>query len=196
MTNLDHEHYPAILRDLGEKVADLLIDDGLGETDALAVAWEVTEHIRVEWGGRDVYVCKRQKKASKNVDPLPGQEALFGPGELMTPEPLEAVDVPEKFVSPLQNAWQALQSRVPDEQAMRLAEAIVMLIRFDLSGLSTYFPKGERYENALRDADIYNSFSSALIDRFCRKHGITRRRIYQVLEIEHRRRQKPLPFNK
>lgn len=191
MTDLAHDDYPEILRDLGDKVADLLIDADLTEREALAVAWDVTEHIRVEWGGSQPYFCKPRRPAPKDA-PLPGQQGLFG--EVETANQEQADPLPERFEMLRQAAWQALSRHVDDRRAVDLAGGITSLIRADLAGSHLYISKGERYVQGRRNAEIYAAFCSATIDRTCRQHGLTRARIYQILNQEHRRRQRPLPF--
>ncbi|OHD24623.1 MAG: hypothetical protein A2Y38_16750 [Spirochaetes bacterium GWB1_59_5] len=180
MNNLAEEYYPEILLDLRDKIAELIGDQG--------AAFAITEYIRRERGGRNLYLPKGRKR--KPAEPEPGgQEALFAPAvgaPLVAPDS----DAVPGWIDRLRQAAEKIL--VERGLAAELAPAVAELVRAELTGEGVYIPQGQRYAQALRDADILDRFSRANIDRLCSQHGLTEQRVYQILNKELRKRQRRL----
>jgi len=171
------EHYPEILLDLRDKIAELI-----GDPQA---AFAITEHIRAERGGRNHYLRRGRKRKPAPAAP-DEQQGLFGPVEQGPEPPPEA---PEWIVRLGQAAGQILAERgLVSEQA----EAVAELVRAELTGERAYIPQGQSFELARRDADIFKRFRRANIDALCQEHGISEQQVYAVLRKEYGRRQRRL----
>ena len=168
------EHYPEILLDLRDKIAELI-----GDPEA---AFAVTEHLRRERGGRNHYL--RQGRKRKPAEPAPEQEGLFGP--IREGEAAQVEEAPEWIAQLRLAAEQILLGRGLDGA---LAAAVAELVRAELTGEQAYIPQGQRYELARRDAAIFRCFRRSNIDAICRQHGISEQQVYAVLRRELRRRQ-------
>lgn len=78
--------------------------------------------------------------------------------------------------------------------ALELTEGL----RAEIGGLQTYHSKGVRYELSLRDRQILAEFTGRNQEALAKKHGLTPRQMYNILEVrlreEYERRQGVLPL--
>lgn len=181
------EMYPEILRDIGDKVASCLEEGGVSSEAAESVAWQVTEHLRRTNSGGSRYICKRPPKQNAAKDaPLPGQQALFA-GKTEVPAEEETTREFSGIIAEIQKI--TFDSLDGDERAQKLAGKVAAMVQIDLEGSLIYLPKGQRYEHAKRNAEIFDRFSRDRLPVLCAEYGLTEQRIYQILDAEADRRQ-------
>lgn len=70
----------------------------------------------------------------------------------------------------------------PSAEADAAAERVAEHLRKFLGGAWHYVPKGYHYELTLRDRDIYEKFNGRNQRELCEEYGITRVRLYQILQ--------------
>lgn len=74
--------------------------------------------------------------------------------------------------------------------ALRLAEGL----RAEIGGSQPYLSKGERYNQQVRDREIYAASNGRNIDELAHKHGLTPRQVYNIIATQADARQGKLPF--
>lgn len=172
------EHYPEILLDLLAKIDALLDHD--------EAAFAIVERIRLDWSGANRYFSKGRRKAPAAAVPSE-QQALFGDAP---PQPADPA-LPELIERLRRDAEQIL---VDKGLTAEKAAEVAALVHGELLGEQFYVPKGQAFELARRDQEIYRRFSSATIDILCRRYGLTRQRVYQINAEQVKQRQLRLPL--
>lgn len=86
----------------------------------------------------------------------------------------------------------------PSAQAAAAAERVAEHLRKFLGGTWQYIPKGYHYDLDRRDREIYEKFNGRNQTELCDEYGITRVRLYQILqqvraELRARRREGVAP---
>lgn len=104
---------------------------------------------------------------------------------------------PQQLAELVDVTVQALKrERVPDEDAVRLAEVIVLAQAMYLGGDRIYLPKGDALATALTHARIFHEHNGDNVPELARRYGMSTRhiqRIYrQQLLVRRGRRQFPL----
>ncbi|MDH3998049.1 MAG: hypothetical protein OET90_04340 [Desulfuromonadales bacterium] len=73
---------------------------------------------------------------------------------------------------------QGLETQQAQDIAWRAAE----MVRCDWAGQDLYIPKGKRFEQLQRDAEIYRRFTGSNHLALAREYGISQRQIYSVIK--------------
>lgn len=85
-----------------------------------------------------------------------------------------------------------------DPRVAQLALELTEGLRAEIGGNQTYHSKGVRYDLSLRDRQILAEFTGRNHDALAKKHGLTPRQMYNILEVrlreEFERRQGSLPL--
>lgn len=68
------------------------------------------------------------------------------------------------------------------EQASKLAEVVVASISFMLGGRSMYLPSGNELKAFIRDYQIYREFTGHNHEALCRRYGLAKPTIYQIIQ--------------
>jgi Mor family transcriptional regulator len=92
---------------------------------------------------------------------------------------------------------QALKrERVPDEDAVRLAEVVVLAQAMYLGGDRIYLPKGDALATALTHARIFHEHNGRNVHELARRYGLSTRQIQHIysrqLRYRRGRRQRQL----
>lgn len=74
------------------------------------------------------------------------------------------------------------QLGLTQEQARRAAFLFAEVVRRDWSGSNLYLAKGLSYDISQRDRQIYAEFDGRNHDMLARKHKLTTRRLYQIID--------------
>lgn len=94
-------------------------------------------------------------------------------------------------------AAQLLACGLPAERAAEIGLDIAEHIRGEWGGQALYFPKGERFDLARRDAQIYNKFNGRNVEELAREYDLTVVHVYRIVKQignEQRRKRQPELF--
>jgi Mor family transcriptional regulator len=78
-----------------------------------------------------------------------------------------------------------------EQEAMAFGFEVAEFIRRHWSGQAVYIPKGHHFTLSKRDQEILKEFDGSNRGEICRKHGITARRFYQILNANRLRGKAP-----
>jgi Mor family transcriptional regulator len=109
-------------------------------------------------------------------------------GNLPMPDNLDAVPVEIEDAWPqlLTDMLQVVQAAYVDQgaqpdQARELAIIALRALASYHGGRTFYLPRGDRLEQALRDARMWDEFNGKNIGDLCTRYRLTEQRVYQVL---------------
>ena len=80
---------------------------------------------------------------------------------------------------------------VSETEAAEIGIVCADKVRHSFGGDEVYIPKAMSLEYTQRDLDIQAMLVTATIEEVCKKYGITRRRVYQILKAVNDGIQKP-----
>lgn len=112
---------------------------------------------------------------------------------------------PDKIPVEIEDAWpqlltdmlQVVQAAFIDngaqpEQARELSFVAMRALAQYHGGRTFYLPRGDRLEQALRDARMWDEFNGKNIGDLCSRYRLTEQRVYQVLAEQRTLRQRKI----
>lgn len=153
--------YPEVLVELSDSIGRALVNAGLTAAVALQVAGDLVEHIRTNWGGRSVYINRR--------------DALFEASDAETGElALLLRDVAGKAVELL------VVKDVPPVEADAIGRDVVRLLQQERGTEKIYLPKGRAMDNSRRNAEIWARYTGQNASELGREFGLTDRMVQMI----------------
>ena len=183
------DHYPEILRDIYDKIEDLIIDAGQ-TSSTVDIALYVTEWIREHWSGRYLlrtWWCHLDGSADTTTGILPAVKVQVD--QLRTVRGREFRDVVLSIVL----------TKIQSGRPCYLAVAIAELVEKEWSTKKIYVPFGANVDRAIKDLQIWQDFGGGMadIEKVVAKHNICQTSIYEafrrVQDAKKEREQPKLP---
>lgn len=165
---IDNEKYPEELEAAALQLHDRIVELGVAEADAARIAWELAEHLRVNWGGLQTYI-----RAPEQADD--GQIDLLGGAASAMPECEILADLAEQAEERL--AATGCDPAQAAEMGARLAQH---MNQFWGSG-QLYICKGKHYEISLRDREIFRRFNGDNHYWLAREYDLTVQHVYRIV---------------
>lgn len=180
------DKYPEELRNAGELAALRLVELGIEAADAERIGWELAEHLRTFWGGRQKYILHPRQSdqgqgglfdSANHGDGLTGQEML--------------VDIAEQVEERL------LALGYANDEASSMGWDVTRRLNDHWGGGLLYICKGLHYEIERRDLEIYSRFNGDNHEWLASEYNLTVQHIYRIVKrvgaIERAKRQASLP---
>jgi Mor family transcriptional regulator len=164
--------YPEELEAAAHQVAERLAALGTGRDDAARIGWEIAEHLRRFWGGRQIYIIARRSQ------PDPRQMGLLdsdNPGAGLAEQEI-LVDIAEQVEERL------IATGVERDDAARMGWDIAGHLHAYWGGGGLYICKGLLYQVSLRDAEIYRRFNGENHDWLASEYNLTVQHVYRVIK--------------
>lgn len=164
------DRYPETLRDIHDKVEEVLLEAAVPAEIAAAVAVQVTEWIRRTWGGRTLTRQWWQRVMTAPVDDQPQLITEAPPAD-----PVKSVRGRDLRAY----AWACLVPfRLPG--TCRLATAITALVESEWGG-GIYVPAAPEIDRELRDLAVWQKFAGlSSFDGIIQGHKVSQARIYEI----------------
>jgi Mor family transcriptional regulator len=182
------DHYPETLRDIYDKIEDLIISTH-GNFLSVDIPLYITEWIRKNWSGRTLIPGWWGRiLAEDHIDQGTLIDVAADSLRTMRGRELRAV------------VWSILALQVAGQVTgiCRLATAIAQLVETEWSRQPVYIPKAPEVDRAFRDALVWQQFSGfANIDRVVIGHGLSQSSIYTIyrrLQKDREAREQPSLF--
>lgn len=164
------DRYPEELEAAAQQVAMRLGELGVMADDAARMAWEIAEHLRRFWGGRQTYIRAPHDRADSAQLDLLGDDAGTVPDcELLA----DLADQVEERLVAIGTAH---------DTATALGLRVAQHMNAFWGGGQLYICKGERYEISLRDQEIFRRFSNQNYDWLAQEYNLTVQHVYRVVK--------------
>lgn len=180
------DKYPEELRHAGEQVALRLTALGVDAAEAERIGWEIAEHLRTFWGGRQKYIIHPKQPDSN-------QGGLFGTanhGDGLTGQEI-LVDLAEQVEERL------LALGYANDEASSMGWDVVRRLNDYWGGGLLYICKGLHYEVERRDIEIFSRFNGDNHEWLASEYDLTVQHIYRIVKrvgaAERAKRQASLP---
>jgi len=92
-----------------------------------------------------------------------------------------------------QVATRLIDRGIPEATAIEVGGELADHFTEYWGGLQIYIPKNLRYQITQRDQEIFEEFDGSNMEAICRKHGITVRSFYRVINSVRTNRKKGKP---
>lgn len=169
---LINDRYPEELEAAAQQVSARLGVLGIAGEDAGRIGWEIAEHLRTYWGGRQIYIISRQAKPDpRQTSLLDGDNYAAGLNEREV-----LVDIAEQVEERL------VAIGHDHEQANRMGWDIAQRLNDHWGGGNLYICKGIHYDISLRDQAIYQRFNGENHDWLATEYDLTVQHIYRILK--------------
>ncbi len=166
------EKYPEELALAAGETTARLAALGVAADDARRIGWELAEHLRSYWGGRQIYLLKQA------AAPDPRQLGLLDSADhaagLNEREML--VDIAEQVEERL------VAIGTEHAEAQRLGWEVARRLNAFWGGGVLYICKGLAYEIARRDQEIYRRFNGENHDWLAKEYDLTVQHVYRVVK--------------
>lgn len=170
---LNRDRYPEELENAALQVTGRLIELGLGKDDAGRIGWELAEHLRTFWGGRQIYIV-----AAQSTRPDPRQMGL-----LDSENHGAGLSDREMLVDIAEQAEERLVSiGIDHEEAGRWGWEVARHLNAFWGGGHLYICKGIHYEISRRDQEIYRRFNGENHDWLAQEYNLTVQHVYRVVK--------------
>lgn len=166
------ERYPEELENTAVQVSLRLTELAIGKDDAARIGWELAEHLRLSWGGRQIYIMAASAEtASQQMGLLdiPNHAGAMNDREML-------VDVAEQIEERLVGMGLA------HDDASRIAWDVTRHLNTYWGGGHLYICKGLHYEISRRDAEIYRRFNGENHDWLATEYDLTVQHIYRIVK--------------
>lgn len=167
------DNYPEELENVARQVEGRLQALGVLAADARRIGWELAEHLRMFWGGRQIYILSTQaaRVDTRQMGLLDSDNHAAGLNERDM-----LVDIAEQVEERLVAIGQA------HEDASRMGWDIAGHLNTFWGGGSLYICKGQHYEISLRDQEIYRRFNGENHDWLALEYKLTAIHIYRIVK--------------
>lgn len=186
MADALRERYPEELEAVAHQVQARLADAGVGEADAARIGWELAEHLREFWGGRQIYIIAARERADARQGSLLDSD---NPGAGLAEREI-LVDIAEQVDERLAAIG------VDRDEATRIGWEVARHMNAYWGGGHLYICKGLHYEISRRDREIFARFNGDNHDWLAREYDLTLQHIYRIVkrvgEAERAKRQSRL----
>lgn len=166
------EKYPEELALAAGETTARLAALGVAADDARRIGWELAEHLRGYWGGRQIYLLKQA------AAPDPRQLGLLDSADhaagLNEREML--VDIAEQVEERL------VAIGTEHAEAQRLGWEVARRLNAFWGGGVLYICKGLAYEIARRDQEIYRRFNGENHDWLAKEYDLTVQHVYRIVK--------------
>lgn len=164
--------YPDELEAAALEVAVRLEALEVAAADAERIGWEIAEHLRRFWGGRNAYVRAPQGA------PDTRQLGLLDGGDAAGTEPDSEIlaDLAEQVEERLVGIGLA------HDEAARMGLAVAQHMNAYWGSGPLYICKGRYYEISLRDQEIFNRFRNGNYEWLAREYNLTVQHVYRVVK--------------
>lgn len=170
--NTTRDRYPEELENAALQVAGRLADLGVGRDDAGRIGWELAEHLRRFWGGRQIYIMAAAAKPDpRQLGLLDGENHGAGLNEREI-----LVDIAEQVEERL------VAIGVDHDEASRLGWELSRHLNGFWGGGHLYICKGIHYEISRRDQEIFRRFNGENQDWLAQEYNLTVQHVYRVVK--------------
>lgn len=167
------DKYPEELALAAGQADARLVALGVGADDARRIGWELAEHLRNYWGGRQIYLIKRQAN-----QPDPRQMGL-----LDSTDHAAGLNEREMLVDIAEQVEERLVAIGYDhDEATRLGWEVARHLNEFWGGGVLYICKGVHYEIALRDQEIFRRFNGENHDWLATTYDLTVQHVYRIVK--------------
>jgi Mor family transcriptional regulator len=170
--NTTLDNYPEELLLAAGQVDARLQALGVGGDDARRIGWEIAEHLRNYWGGRQIYLIKEALKTDpRQISLLDSADHAAGLNEREM-----LVDIAEQTEERLVAIGHA------HDEANRLGWEVARHLNTFWGGGVLYICKGVHYEISLRDQEIYRRFNGTNHDWLATTYDLTVQHVYRIVK--------------
>lgn len=171
--SLNRDRYPEELEAAALQVAGRLSELGVGQDDAGRIGWELAEHLRRFWGGRQIYIV-----ATHAARPDPRQLGL-----LDSENHAAGLNEREMLVDIAEQVEERLVAiGVDHDEASRLGWEVARHLNAFWGGGHLYICKGIHYEISRRDQEIFRRFNGENHDWLAQEYNLTVQHVYRVVK--------------
>ena len=166
------EKYPEELALAAGETDTRLLQLGVAADDARRIAWEIAEHLRNYWGGRQIYLIKHALKTDpRQLGLLDSENHAAGLNEREM-----LVDIAEQ----VEERLVAIGTDHPE--ASRFGWEVARHLNEFWGGGVLYICKGVHYEISLRDQEIYRRFNGENHDWLATTYDLTVQHVYRIVK--------------
>lgn len=166
------EKYPEELALAAGEVDARLAQLGAGADDARRIGWELAEHLRTYWGGRQIYLIKNA------ITGDPRQMGL-----LDSADHAAGLNEREMLVDVAEQVEERLVAIGYDhEEAQRMGWDVARHLNEFWGGGVLYICKGMHYEISRRDQEIYRRFNGDNHDWLATTYDLTVQHVYRIVK--------------
>ncbi len=152
--------YPEVLTELSDCLGRALVEAGVTAAIALSVAGDLVEHMRTKWGGRNLYINRR--------------DGLFGGDDEAGEFALLLRDLAGKAMALL------LDKGFPEAEAWNVARGVVSRFQQERGTEKIYLPKGRALNTSRRNALIWARYNGQNAGALAREFGLTDRAVQMI----------------
>lgn len=166
------DKYPEELALAAGQADARLVQLGVGADDARRIGWELAEHLRNYWGGRQIYLIKNALKTDpRQLGLLDSTDHAAGLNEREM-----LVDIAEQVEERL------VAIGFDHDEAQRLGWEVALHLNTFWGGGVLYICKGLHYEIARRDQEIFRRFNGENHDWLATTYDLTVQHVYRIVK--------------